>query len=371
MKTGRRYIKVTDRRIHYYKISEVAEMLGITQRTIRYYEQISLLPSARRTKGRMRLFNDGEVKLIQKIKEFQQDFKMSLDVIRKKIEPDLASFVQKREKTRVKIVVDSTSSIPPELAEQYGIEVIPMKVVYGKSIFDDGENINNRELAKLLEVGRHNPKTQPPDYGEIIALYNNLYERGAEKIISIHLSSGISDTFFAASKAATYMSHFIDIEVIDSQCIALGSGLLAIEAAKLLADDISFSEVVKAIKKLAKGAKEVLFVDSLKYLTRGKDVHEYLELLLDFKPVFTTVNGKVKLLARAEDKAKAIEILKSVLSKDSKAVGVMFGGNKADADRLFDELQAILGSDFPLIKSEISTIPSVYFGPKSLGIAVY
>ncbi|MFA5928243.1 MAG: DegV family protein [Candidatus Margulisiibacteriota bacterium] len=371
MKTGRRYIKVTERRINYYKISQVAKDLDISQRTIRYYEQIGLLPSSRRTKGRMRLFSEGEVKLIRKIKELQNEYHMPLENIKAKLQKEVDTFVQEREKGKVKIVVDSTSSLPTEILQKYGIEVIPMKVIFGKSVFEDGENMNTGELIKMLDSGRHNPRTSPPDYEEIVAIYNNVYERGAEKIISIHLSSGISDLVFAAKKASTYMSHFLDVEVIDSQCMALGSGLLAIEAAKMLEKGLSFNEVTAALRKMVPKVKELLLVDSLEYLTRGKDVHEFLGLLLDFKPVFTTENGKVKLLTRADNRDEIKETFVSLAGKTQKSAGIMYSFLKQDADKLHTDLKKVMDPKMSLLKTEISTVPSVYFGPKSLGIAVF
>jgi len=371
MKTGRRYIKVTERRVLYYKISEVADLLNISQRTIRYYEQMGLLPSARRTKGRMRLFTEGEVKLLRKIKMYQHDYRMSLENVKQKIVPDLEKFVQQREKGKIKIVVDSTASLPTEILQKYGIEVIPMKVIFGKSVFEDGENMDTAELMKLLDTGRHPPRTKPPDYEEIIAIYNNIYERGGEKIISIHLSSGISDLVFAARKAATYMSHFMDVEVIDSQCMAMGSGLLAVEAAKMAQQEKSFSEIVGSIKKMVPKIKEFLLIDSLEYLTRGKDVHEFLDLLLDFKPVFTTEAGKVKLWTRANSKDEIKEKFVSLASKHKKGVGIMYSALKQDADKLQREIKKRATPVPTLLKTEISTIPSVYFGPKSLGLAVF
>ena len=370
MKTGRRYIKVTERRHHYYKISEVAELLNVSQRTVRYYEQVGLLPSARRTKGRMRLFTEAEVALLRKIRSLQEDYRMSLEAIREKIQPDIEKCLQRREKSKVKIVVDSTASLPTNILEEYGIEVIPMKVLFGKSVFEDGENMNTVELMAMLKNGRHSPKTSPPDYEEMVSIYNNIYERGAEKIISIHLSSGISDVVYAAKKAATYMSHFLEIEVIDSQCMAMGSGLLAVEAAKLLKADEAFSSVVKTIRQMVPNVKEALLVDSLEYLTRGKDVHNFLDLLLDFKPVFTTENGKVKLLKRADSMSETKDMFLSLMNKKNQGVGIMYSMLKKDADKLHSQVKDGAGQNTTLLKSEISTIPSVYFGPRSLGIAV-
>ncbi|MFH1428256.1 MAG: DegV family protein, partial [Candidatus Margulisiibacteriota bacterium] len=111
-------------------------------------------------------------------------------------------------------------------------------------------------------------------------------------------------------------------------------------------------------------------IDSLDYLCRGKEVHEYLSLLLDFKPVFTTENGKVNLLVRAGNKNEVLETFIELAGKAKRGAGIMYSGLKKDADKLHKEIKP--KTDIPdlIIKTEISAVPSVYFGPKSLGLAI-
>ena len=373
MKTGKNYLKVTERRFKYYKISQIANILNVSQRTIRYYEQIGLLPSTRRTKGQMRLYTQEELLLIKKIKKMQQEFHMSLESIKNKIKEDLEEFSKKREKSKYKIVVDSTASLPSDIIERYNIEVIPMKIMVGKSVFDDGENIDPKDIDKILESSRKNIKTSPPDCDEIMDFYSNIYERGAEKIISIHLSSELSDIFFHAQKAAKNMKQLIDIEVIDSRCMALGSGLLALEAAQMFQEKNSFSNVIAKIKKMTHSIKELLFVDSIPYLTKGDNVHQYLNLLIDFKPIFTTSNGSIQLLSKITNKSKN-EYQKIFLRQALKAKK-MIGLFHNNFNKEIKVLKKKITSTFPditcFLSNEMSAIPLVYFGPKALGMVIY
>lgn len=50
-----------------FKIDEVAKQTGLTQRTIRYYEQIGLLPSPPRTVGGTRYYSQEHIDLFKKI----------------------------------------------------------------------------------------------------------------------------------------------------------------------------------------------------------------------------------------------------------------------------------------------------------------
>lgn len=49
------------------KIDQVAETTGLTKRTIRYYEEIGLLPPAPRSKGNYRLYQDADVERLNRI----------------------------------------------------------------------------------------------------------------------------------------------------------------------------------------------------------------------------------------------------------------------------------------------------------------
>ena len=53
------------------KISDICRMLQITPRTVRYYEQIGLLPYVKRSVGDMRVFDEADLELIKKIRRIQ------------------------------------------------------------------------------------------------------------------------------------------------------------------------------------------------------------------------------------------------------------------------------------------------------------
>ena len=54
-----------------YRIGEIASRLGLTERTIRYYEELGLLDSVKRLEGGTRVYTDDDVRrlrFIQKLK---------------------------------------------------------------------------------------------------------------------------------------------------------------------------------------------------------------------------------------------------------------------------------------------------------------
>lgn len=70
----------TQTREHSYRIGEVAERVGVTTRTIRYYEELGLLgTSAARTKGVHRVYTDADVTRLEELIRLRDLLGLSLD----------------------------------------------------------------------------------------------------------------------------------------------------------------------------------------------------------------------------------------------------------------------------------------------------
>ncbi|AKO93327.1 MULTISPECIES: MerR family transcriptional regulator [Priestia] len=61
-----------------FKIDDVAKQSGLTKRTIRYYEQIGLLPSPPRSKGGIRLYSQEHIDFLEKITNAKEVMGFSL-----------------------------------------------------------------------------------------------------------------------------------------------------------------------------------------------------------------------------------------------------------------------------------------------------
>lgn len=70
----------------FLRIGEVALATGLTQRTIRYYEEIGLLPPTTRTNGDYRLYSEADVKRLAEIVRLKSLLGFSLSDIKQIIE---------------------------------------------------------------------------------------------------------------------------------------------------------------------------------------------------------------------------------------------------------------------------------------------
>ena len=66
----------------FYTIEQVATRIGLTKRTLRYYEEVGLLPPTGRTEGNYRRYSEADVQRLQRIKELRDLLGFSLTDIR-------------------------------------------------------------------------------------------------------------------------------------------------------------------------------------------------------------------------------------------------------------------------------------------------
>jgi MerR family transcriptional regulator, repressor of the yfmOP operon len=72
------------------RIGELAERTGVTPRTIRYYEEIGLLPGGERPKGSHRVYIDADVERVAELTRLRDLLNLSLDELKQLVEAEEA-----------------------------------------------------------------------------------------------------------------------------------------------------------------------------------------------------------------------------------------------------------------------------------------
>ena len=71
-----------------YSIEQVATRTGLTKRTLRYYEEMGILPPTDRTEGNYRRYSENDIQRLERIKELRNLLGFSLTDIRKLLEAE-------------------------------------------------------------------------------------------------------------------------------------------------------------------------------------------------------------------------------------------------------------------------------------------
>jgi fatty acid-binding protein DegV len=128
------------------------------------------------------------------------------------------------------IVTDSTSDISVEEAEAFNIEVIPAILVVDGIEYQDGKGLSREDYYNQLSDFSPPPTTASPSSGMFTETYQKLFDRGVDRILSIHVASTLSGIMNAAQIGAKTFGN--RVQVIDSGQLSLGLGFQVLGAAK-------------------------------------------------------------------------------------------------------------------------------------------
>ena len=168
---------------------------------------------------------------------------------------------------RTVIVTDSTASIPAEQAAERGIVVMPLQVVIGAQVFDEGGDGATPELVAKALADFVPVSTSRPNPAAFVEVYERLAADGAEHIVSIHISGEMSGTLESAQLAAGQVE--VPVTCIDSRQVGAATGYGALAAADVLDAGGSAAEAAQAARDRADAAVSLFYVDTLEYLRRG------------------------------------------------------------------------------------------------------
>ena len=272
----------------------------------------------------------------------------------------------------IKIVTNSTSDIPKELAEELDITIVPEYVVFDNKCYKDRIDITEDQFYDKLINENIQPTTACPSPQDFLDVYNEL-GKNADGIISIHTSSKLSGTINSAKQAKKTTSAKCPIEVIDSKTISLALGMAVIYAAKMAKDGKGFQEILNAVNALQLRVHVLIMFDTLKYLARGGRVGKAKFLassLLNVKPLLTIKDGEFAQVLRVHGKDKAKRKLLEFTAgfENIEAICAIHSTNEQEIAQLiksvtnFPSERVLLGRLGPVIGS--------HAGPGLLAIAV-
>ncbi|MEW6243716.1 MAG: DegV family protein [Bacillota bacterium] len=276
---------------------------------------------------------------------------------------------------RVKIVTDSTADIPPEVARELDIAVVPLYVHFGEDVYKDGVDLTPQEFFEMLTKSRHNPTTSQPSPGDFLEVYKAA--KDYDGVLSIHISSKLSGTYNSAVSARDMLPE-MDIRVVDSKGASMVFGLIAIEAAKAAKRGESLDEICALVEKTIAKAKVFFAVDTLDYLHRngriGKAQH-LLGSLLNFKPILTLEDGYVTSFDKVRGKNKVIprlvELLRERIGAGGKIKTAVVHSVAAEAAA---ELAGEVKKNFQVEEMYITSLGAVigtHTGPGTLAVTAY
>ncbi len=275
-----------------------------------------------------------------------------------------------------KIVADTTSGLPLELAAKLGIAMIPQLVVFGEQTFRDDTELTTAGFLEKLRASSVLPKTAAPPP----SLYHPIFEEAArtgETVLVIAPTAKMSGTFRSAETAKLDYPN-ADIRIIDTGTIAGCLGSLALVAQQLSQNGNSADEIEVYIKALLPRSRTYFVVDTLEYLQKGGRIGTAKALLgelLQVKPILQIKDGQAAPFEQERTKKRAtgrlIEIVcEQLAASPNPHLCVMHIDAGDEAKAICAELTSRLGLlDIPIYILPPAII--VHAGPKALAVGFF
>lgn len=273
----------------------------------------------------------------------------------------------------VKVVADSCSDITPQLAQEFGITVVPLYVNFGDETYRDNVDLTTEEFYRKLETSQIHPTTSTVTPADFADVFTKLAGETKE-ILAITLSEKFSATYVAALQGKTMVGKDCRIEVIDSSAGAGAQMLLVISAAKMAQSGANLDQIIDWVWRAMPRVHIRMSFDTLEYLRRGGRIGKaqaFLGGLLRVHPVVGIKNGATFPIARPRNRAQAMDFLVNFVKgfSEVEAVAIEDATTPGDLEKLAERLKNIVPPEC-IYRSKVSPVVGAHVGPHVLAVAV-
>ncbi|HEY8451077.1 MAG TPA: DegV family protein [Natronosporangium sp.] len=277
----------------------------------------------------------------------------------------------------VAVVTDSTAYLPAELIDAHKLTVVPLTVIIDGVEGMEGIEVRPAEVARALGDRTIRISTSRPAPERFAQVYQQLLDRGATGVASVHLSARLSGTVESAALAATRFGDRVTVVDARSTAMGLGFPVLAAAAAAERGEDLSG---VRESTLAAIGRTGAFFyVDTLEFLRRGGRVTAASALLgtaLSVKPIMHIDDGAIALREKVRTAgrglARLIDLAVEAAGSSDVDVAVHHLAAVERAQALMDALSDRLGSRLrDRYLTEIGAVVGAHVGPGLVGVVVH
>ena len=272
---------------------------------------------------------------------------------------------------RVRVVTDSACDLPPALAGEHGVAVVPLSIRFGSEEFTDGSAIPPEEFWARCAASPVLPETSAPSPGAFQEAFLAASEQGYDGVVCVTLSAGVSATFQAARTAADLVADRIPVRVIDSRSMTMGQGLIVLDAAELADTGADLNQVAERVEGLLGRTTVLGVVDTLEHLEKGGRIggaRALLGSLLSIKPVVICRDGVVAEESKQRTRSKSLRYLADRAKNAGELSRIAVCNGAATDIDVFMEMVSDVKSEHPLVLVDLGPVVGTHTGPGTVGL---
>lgn len=220
---------------------------------------------------------------------------------------------------KIILVAETGSDITPELANQYGIEIVPMHVTFENEALDDGAFPVEKIVGYYKETGKL-PKTSgstPEDFNRI---FDRIHKEHPEAHILYLAYSAVTTVSYQSAIIASENRDYVT--ALDTKQVSAGQGNIVVALAKELQNNpkMTIEEAVVIANDYINRAKMCFLPDNLEFLKAGGRVSNVAFLgsrILSLHPTIEIIDGK--LVATKKYRGKMTKVVAQLIKDYSES----------------------------------------------------
>lgn len=278
--------------------------------------------------------------------------------------------------SKIALVTDSTTYMPPELVKKYNISVAPQVLIWGEKTYKDGVDIQSGEFFTRLKTAKEMPTTSQVAVVSFQEIFQDLANKDFE-VLALLVSSKLSGTVQSAVQAKELMGSAGEkVHIVDSQSVAMALGFQVLAVARTLEQGASLKEAIALAEKLHERTGIFFAVDTLEFLHRGGRIggaQRFIGSALNLKPILAIQDGKVEGIERIRTKNKAhdriLELtIEHVNQRSPVHLATLHANAAEDARELLTRAEQAL-KPVESVFTEVSPTVGTHAGPGTVGLA--
>ena len=209
---------------------------------------------------------------------------------------------------KIILLAETGSDITKDVAEKYGIYIVPMHVTFGEETKDDA-TFPAEEVCEFYERTGKLPKTSgsvPEDFEKI---FDRIHEEHADGQILYLAYSAVTTCSYQSAQIAAQGRDYVTS--VDTKHVSVGQYVVVVTMAELLKKhpEWTVSEAAKKAKEVSESVRMCFVPDTLEFLRAGGRVSNATAIcgaLLKIHPQIDIVDGYLKATKKHRGSMKKI-----------------------------------------------------------------
>jgi DegV family protein with EDD domain len=270
----------------------------------------------------------------------------------------------------VVVVTDGSSRLPTDLLEKWAIRVVPLHILL------DGHDLRDGVDDIPDDIYKQHATTAAATPAELANAYQQaLADSGGDGVVAVHISSALSGTYGNAERTAADLD--VNVRVIDSKSAAMGTGFVALAAARAASAAEDLDAVARAARSAVSRGHAFVVVHRLDNLRRSGRIggaQAWLGTALALKPLLRMDDGKLVLAQRVRTVTAATEAMIDrvceVVGGGSAALAVHHVANPDGAREVAAVLARRLPECEPPIITPLGPVLALHVGAGAVGVCL-